>query len=67
MSDFKHFIQVKELEDGRVIVHNPNKRQMARWYALDYFVDKPELDATGYYKAQVAEDFLFSPGFRKIK
>lgn len=57
--------QVVELDDGTIRVISNEKKQMARWYALDYFVDKAKLDSNGYYIATLSEKFYFSPGFRK--
>lgn len=57
--------QVVEFDDGTVRVINSDKRQMARWFALDYFVDKPQLTQQGLYVALLSQDYYFSAGFRK--
>ena len=54
------------LENGEPYVVSPDKRQMARWYALDYLKDKPRLTEKGY-QAAVSEGFTFRPAFRKRK
>ncbi len=55
-----------ELENGETRVVSTDKRQMARWYALDYLKDKPRLTEKGY-TAIVSDSFYFSPAFRKRK
>lgn len=55
-----------ELQNGEVCIVSTDKKQMARWYALDYFVDKPQLTDKGY-KAVVSDDYYFTPAFRKRK
>ena len=57
--------QVVEFDDGTVRVINSDKRQMARWFALDYFVDEPQLTQQGLYVALLSQDYYFSAGFRK--
>ena len=57
--------QVVEFDDGTVRVINSDKRQMARWFALDYFVDKPQLTQQGLYVALLSQDYYFSAGSRK--
>lgn len=57
--------QVVDFDDGTVRVINSDKRQMARWFALDYFVDKPQLTQQGFYVALLSQDYYFSAGFRK--
>lgn len=57
--------QVVDFDDGTVRVINSDKRQMARWFALDYFVDKPQLTQQGLYVALLSQDYYFSAGFRK--
>ena len=57
--------QVVEFDDGTVRVINSDKRQMARWFALDYLVDKPQLTQQGLYVALLSQDYYFSAGFRK--
>ncbi|MFR7931657.1 MAG: hypothetical protein ACLU4Q_02945 [Streptococcus thermophilus] len=54
--------QVVEFDDGTVRVINSDKRQMARWFALDYFVDKPQLTQQGLYVALLSQDYYFSAG-----
>ena len=53
-----------ELENGEICIISTDKRQMARWYALDYLKEKPLLTEKGY-RAVVSDDFRFSPAFRK--
>ena len=53
-----------ELEGGETYVISPDRKQMARWYALDYLKDKPRLTEKGY-QAAVSEGFTFRPAFRK--
>lgn len=55
-----------ELEDGKAYIVSTDKRQMARWYALDYLKEKPQLTEKGY-QAAVSDGFYFSPAFRKRK
>ncbi len=55
-----------ELEDGKAYIVSTDKRQMARWYALDYLKEKPQLAEKGY-RAAVSDGFYFSPAFRKRK
>lgn len=57
--------QVVDFDDGTVRVINSDKCQMARWFALDYFVDKPQLTQQGLYVALLSQDYYFSAGFRK--
>lgn len=57
--------QVAEFDDGTVRVISSDKRQMARWFALDYFHDKPQLTQQGLYVALLSGDYYFSAGFRK--
>lgn len=57
---------VLELENGATCIVSTDKRQMARWYALDYFVEKPQLTENGY-RATVADEVYFSPAFRRKK
>ena len=54
------------LDNGETCVISTDKRQMARWYALDYLRDKPKPTEKGY-KAVVSDGFYFSPAFRKKK
>lgn len=51
-------------DNGETCVVSTDKRQMARWYALDYFKEKPKLTDKGY-KAVVSDGFYFSPAFRR--
>lgn len=53
-------------DDGETCIISTDKRQMARWYALDYLRDKPKLTDKGY-RAVVSDGFYFSPAFRKKK
>ena len=55
-----------EHENGETHIISTDKRQMARWYALDYFREKPQLTDKGY-RAVVSKGFYFSPCFRKKK
>ena len=55
-----------ELQNGEVCIISTDKKQMARWYALDYFVDKQQLTDKGY-KAVVSDDYYFAPAFRRRK
>jgi hypothetical protein len=52
-------------KDGKSYVVSNDKRQMARWYALDYLTDKAQQRTDGSYIASVSADFLFTPAFRK--
>ena len=47
MKDAKAF-HVLELENGETCIISPDKRQMARWYALDYLKEKPVQTGNGY-------------------
>ena len=53
-----------ELENGETCIISTDKRQMARWYALDYLREKPEWTEKGY-RAIVSDGFRFTPAFRK--
>lgn len=55
-----------ELENGDTCIISTEKKQMARWYALDYLKEKPQLTEKGY-RAVVSDGFYFSPAFRKRK
>ena len=55
---------VLTLEGGETYVISPDRKQMARWYALDYLKDKTRLTEKGY-QAAVSEGFTFRPAFRK--
>ena len=53
--------------NGQKFVLSNDKRQLARWYALDYLIDKAQQRTDGTYIAQVSNDFIFTPSFRKTK
>lgn len=53
-----------ELENGETCIISTDKRQMARWYALDYLKEKPVQTEKGF-RAIVSESFRFTPAFRK--
>lgn len=55
-----------ELANGETCIVSTDRRQMARWYALDYLKEKPQLTEKGY-RAAVSDGFYFSPAFRKRK
>lgn len=55
-----------ELPNGKTCIVSTDKKQMARWYALDYLREKPQLTEKGY-RAIVSDGFCFSPAFRKRK
>ena len=55
-----------ELANGDTCIISSDKKQMARWYALDYLKDKPQLTEKGY-RATVSDGFHFNPAFRKKK
>lgn len=57
--------QIIEFDDGSVRVISTDKRQMARWYALDYLQDKAQKTSQGAYVALLCPAFYFSAGFRK--
>lgn len=57
--------QVLELDDGTVRVISTDKRQMARWYGLDYLQDKAKLTQNGSYIALMSLEYSFTPTFRK--
>lgn len=59
--------QVVEFDDGSTRVISTDKRQMARWYALDYLLDKAQKTNQGSYVALLSPAFYFSAGFRKKK
>lgn len=61
--DVKAFYAL-ELGNGETCIISTDKRQMARWYALDYLKEKPLLTENGY-RAVVADGFRFTPAFRK--
>jgi len=65
MANIIKSLQVVEFENGTTRVVSSNKRQMARWYALDYLKEKPRLTEKGTYIADVASDYYFAPAFRK--
>lgn len=55
-----------ELENGETHIISTDKRQMARWYAMDYLRDKPRLTDKGY-RGIVADGVRFTPTFRMRK
>ena len=57
-------LYVLELGNGETCVISTDKRQMARWYALDYLKEKPVQTDKGY-RAIVSGGFRFTPAFRK--
>ncbi|EAD0971005.1 hypothetical protein ARG35_02890 [Listeria monocytogenes] len=57
--------QIVEFDDGSTRVISTDKRQMARWYALDYLQDKAQKTSQGAYVALLSPAFYFSAGFRK--
>lgn len=59
--------QMVEFDDGTTRVISTDKRQMARWYGLDYLQDKAQQTNQGTYIALLAKDYYFSAGFRKRK
>ena len=61
--DVKAF-HVLELESGETCIISTDKRQMAKWYAMDYLKEKPEQTENGY-RARVSDGFRFAPAFRK--
>ena len=52
------------LENGETSIISTDKRQMARWYALDHLKEKPVQTENGY-RAIVSGGFRFTPAFRK--
>ncbi|QHS02488.1 hypothetical protein [Pediococcus acidilactici] len=58
--------QVLKMDDGSTCIISPDKRQMARWFALDYLKDKPQLNSQGYYVAVLSSSYRFVPTFRRI-
>ena len=63
--DVKAF-HVLELESGETCIISTDKRQMARWYALDYLKEKPLLTEKGY-RAIVSDGYRFTPASREKK
>lgn len=63
--DVKAF-HVLELENGETCIISTDKRQMARWYALDYLKEKPLLTEKDY-RAIVSDGYRFTPAFREKK
>lgn len=53
-------------DNGETYIISTDKKQMARWYALDYLKEKPKLTDKGY-RAVVSDDFYFTPAFRRKK
>ena len=50
-----------ELKNGEFCIVSTDKKQMARWYALDYLKDKPQLTDKGY-KAVVSHLLFVKKG-----
>lgn len=65
MTQIVKTLQVMEFDDGSVRVVSSDKRQMARWYGLDYLKDKAQVSAKGSFYSEVASNFYFAPTFRK--
>lgn len=63
--DVKAF-HVLELENGNTCIISTDRKQMARWYALDYLKEKPLPTEKGY-RAVVSDGFRFTPAFRRKK
>lgn len=59
-------LYVIQTDDGETYIISTDKRQMARWYAMDYLRDKPQLTDKGY-RGVVSEGFYFTPAFRRKK
>lgn len=59
-------LYVIQMDDGETHIISTDKRQMARWYAMDYLRDKPQLTDKGY-RGVVSEGFYFTPAFRRKK
>lgn len=57
---------VIKLDSGETHIISTDKRQMARWYAMDYLRDKPRLTDKGY-TGVVADGVRFTPTFRMQK
>jgi len=53
-----------ELENGETCIISTDRKQMARWYALDYLKEKPQPTENGY-RAVVSGGYRFTPAFRK--
>lgn len=62
-NDIKAFHALK-LESGETCIISTDKRQMARWYALDYLKEKPVQTEKGF-RAIVSDGYRFTPAFRK--
>ena len=60
-----NYFQFQKQANGQTVVLSDDKRAMARWYALDYLVDKPREAKAGIYMAAVSTDFYFRPAFRR--
>lgn len=52
------------LDNGETCIISTDKKQMARWYALDYLKEKPVQTENGY-RAIVSDGYRFTPAFRK--
>lgn len=65
MTQIVKTLQVVEFDNGIVRIISSDKRQMARWYGLDYLKDKAQLSDKGYFFADVSCDFYFAPTFRR--
>lgn len=57
-------LYVIQMDDGKIHIISTDKRQMARWYAMDYLRDKPRMTDKGY-TGVVADGVRFTPTFRK--
>lgn len=66
MEKVARLLYVIELENGEIHIISTDKRQMARWYAMDYLRDKPRMTDKGY-TGVVADGVRFTPAFRKQK
>ncbi|WP_337089436.1 hypothetical protein [Leuconostoc pseudomesenteroides] len=67
MAEVAKTFQIVEFNNGTIRVLSTDKRQMARWYALDYLQDKAQKTSQGAYVALLSPAFYFSAGFRKKK
>lgn len=65
MAQIVKTFQVVEFDDGSTRIISTDKKQMARWYALDYLQDKAQKTSQGTYVALLSPAFYFSAGFRK--
>ena len=55
-----------QMDDGKTHIISTDKRQMARWYAMDYLREKPQSTDKGY-RGVISEGFYFTPAFRRKK